>query len=89
MQVKVLRSHPYAGVMRRKGSVYEIFDAKDLKVLTTIKAVEVIKLPSPVYSHQDMTAQDDDAESKPAKKKKRVYKRRDMRAKSARKKKEE
>ena len=79
MKVKALRSHPYAGIMHKKGSEYEIFSEKDLNLLIGLKAVEVVKDKPQAYSRQDMQAQEN-ANPQPATRPKRTYKRRDMRA---------
>lgn len=48
VKVKALRNHPYGGKYRRKGEVYEI-NEKDLKLLSAVKAVEVVAdEPEPV-----------------------------------------
>lgn len=77
MKVQALRLHPYAGVNHRKGSKYEIFKEKDLKLLVAIKAVQVVGDSVPDAAQIKIKSK---GRSTVEKTKRNIYARKDMRA---------
>ncbi len=75
MKVRTLQSHPYAGITREPGDIYEMED-KFVEVMTTVGCVTTVIETTRLAGPSNPTTRDMTPE-KPAKN----YKRRDVRTK--------